>query len=219
MKIDRTVALLTIGGGTVMLTAIYVMGPMLYGLLAGGLQTFVMPSESMSPTLMVGDRFVAHAIVSADLKRGDIVVFNTQFGGRQVKYVKRVAALPGDIIELRNGVIWLNSAVIKQTQISTNEVDISGEKIMQTRLNERFPGENQTHEIFDNGKSVGDNFAPVKIPKSYVFMLGDNRDNSADSRFDNQFGGVGMVDTSEVFARVTKIYWSKDSRRIGKAIN
>ena len=85
-------------------------------------------------------------------------------------------------------------------------------------VRERLPGENGSHLIRDEGFSYGDDFAPVVVPPGHLFVLGDNRDNSADSRYPVADYGVGMVPLSSVIGQAKFIFWSRDRDRIGRTL-
>jgi signal peptidase I len=123
------------------------------------LEAFQVPSESMIPTLQVGDRFMANKFIYRFIepKRGDIIVFRSVEGGEE-DLVKRVVGLPGDEVTVQNGVLSLN-----------------GERQEEPYLNKRSP---------DSGF-----YGPTRVPEGHVFVIGDNRGNSRDSRF---FGPVPM---------------------------
>jgi signal peptidase I len=116
-------------------------------------EAFQVPSESMVPTLQVGDRFVANKFIYRfrEPEQGDIVVFKSVEGGDE-DLVKRVVAVAGDEVSDENGVLSVN-----------------GEPQEETYLNRRLP---------DNGS-----YGPTKVPEGYIFAMGDNRGNSRDSRF------------------------------------
>jgi signal peptidase I len=121
-----------------------------------GVRAFKIPSEGMLPTLEVGD-FIIAKLESGDSykdKRGDILVFKYPGDGKS-DYIKRVAALPGETIEIRN-----DTLLIDGTAIRDGWVQISGE----------------------SNRQVVPNFGPFMVPDETLFMLGDNLVNSADSR-------------------------------------
>jgi signal peptidase I len=123
------------------------------------LEAFQVPSESMVPTLEVGDRFMANKFIYRfhEPQRNDIVVFRSVEGGDE-DLVKRVVALPGDEVAVEDGVLYVN-----------------GEPQKESYVNKRLP---------DSGS-----YGPTKVPEGEVFVMGDNRGNSRDSRF---FGPVPM---------------------------
>ena len=116
------------------------------------LEAFYIPSESMVPTLLVGDRVFANKFIYrfAEPARGDIVVFEDVEGG-EADLIKRVVAVPGDRVRVNAGVLKVN-----------------GEFQEEPYVKPQFPN--------------GDIYGPEKVPEGHVFVMGDNRGNSADSR-------------------------------------
>ena len=110
------------------------------------------PTESMVPTLQVGDRVFVNKFIYrfAEPERGDIVVFESVNGGQE-DLIKRIVALPGDEIEVGNGVLLMN-------------------------------GEEQREPYLNGEMSFADSYGPTEVPEGHVFVMGDNRANSADSR-------------------------------------
>ena len=168
-------------------------------------QAFKIPSESMVKTLLVGDHLLAskfsygikipftHSYVykGSDPVKGDIIIFEYP-NDPSVDYIKRIIGAPGDTIEVRNKQLFRNGEPVKEGYIHFTEPD---------RI-----------------QPVRDNFGPVTVPADKYFVMGDNRDNSMDSRF------WGFVDRSAIRAKAWRIYWSwgglGDIRwdRIGKAV-
>src|SRR5918997_564110 len=116
------------------------------------LEAFRIPSESMVPTLLVGDRVFVNKFIYrfAEPERDDVVVFESVNGGEE-DLIKRIVAVAGDEIEVRNGTLLVN-----------------GEEQVEPYLNENL--------LFD------DSYEPTRVPEEHVFVMGDNRANSADSR-------------------------------------
>src|SRR5215471_320902 len=170
-------------------------------------EPFYVPSGSMEPTLLIGDALLASKFAygygTASLpmqinlpesgrifeeapKRGDVVVFRWP-GDRSQAWVKRVVGLPGDRIQMRQGQLFIND---RAAELKPNGV---------------------SHLIFkmrDNGPY--DNTEEVKVPAGHLFVLGDNRDNSADSRVPLRSGGVGLLPIDNLVGRADAVLGSWD---------
>ena len=160
--------------------------------------------------------------------RGDVVVFVPP-AHEQEDYVKRVIGLPGDTIELRGGHLILNGKAVPQAKIAPVAIPISANSPCR-HVSERGIGIGTSadqscaypafRETLPNGASytildqlpdsAGDNFAPVKVPEGQLFLMGDNRDDSLDSRFSTDEGGIGFVPMENVVGRGTTLFWSTD---------
>ncbi len=174
------------------------------------LQAYEIPSGSMEPTLLVGDHILANKLIYGlrmpdsifglkppglpygryllrfePIHRGDVVVFVYPRDPSE-DYIKRVIGIPGDVVEVKNGRVWLNGALM--------------------------PDPHAHFEVPDNERitaSVRDYFGPVTVPPGNLFMMGDNRDDSSDSRF------WGFAPMDNVEGRAMVIYWSWDGEENG----
>ncbi|MBM3306772.1 MAG: signal peptidase I [Candidatus Eisenbacteria bacterium] len=159
-------------------------------------QTFRIPSGSMEDTLLVGDFLIVNKFLYGikvpftdtrlpgirDPRYGDVVVFeypNPDARARKENYVKRVIGTPGDVVALRNNALFLN-----------------GERKEETFVKLKPP----TPRWAD--------FGPIKVPEGSLFMMGDNRNWSADSR------DWGFLDIGRVKGKAVMIYWSWDGRNV-----
>lgn len=173
-------------------------------------QAYKIPSGSMIPTLLVGDYLLVNKLsfgirnpIKDDFlyrwglpKRQEIVVF-TYPQDKKLDFIKRVIGLPGDTVEIINKKVFVNGKPLKEPYVQFTDKTIYPKEI-----------------------SPRDNFGPVKVPKGYIFVLGDNRDQSYDSRF------WGFVPIHSLKGKALIIYFSWDSEkgrirfsRIGNFIN
>jgi len=194
-------------------------------------EPFYVPSGSMEPTLLIGDALLAskypYGYSAASLpiqitlpetgrvfggmpKRGDVVVFRWP-GDRSQAWVKRVVGLPGDRIQMRQGQLFIDDhpASLKPDGIGQAEDDNGGVEPAY-RYIETLPG-GVSHAIFklhDNGRL--DNTPEVTVPPGRLFVMGDNRDNSADSRVPVRQGGVGSLPVDDLVGRADAVVGSWD---------
>jgi signal peptidase I len=175
------------------------------------------PTGSMKPTILEGDRVLVNKL-AYDLKVpftrihiakwnnpqcGDIVVFFSPHDGQRL--VKRVIGLPGDTIELRNNVLLLNGQPVEYKPLAEEVMtDLSpAERQGRVFALEELPG--QTHAVAGNPTaSARRSFAPQRVPEGHYFMMGDNRDDSFDSRY------YGSVKRKEIIGRATAVVLSFD---------
>jgi signal peptidase I len=158
-------------------------------------QAFKIPSGSMLPTLLIGDHILVNkfiygtrlpfsenrVLVLRKPERGDLIVFRYP-EDPQRDFIKRVIAVEGDIIEARNKKIFINGKLLNEPYIQHTDDLILPEEI-----------------------GPRDNFGPYYVPENRLFVMGDNRDQSHDSRY------WGYVDIEDVKGEAFIIYWSWDS--------
>jgi signal peptidase I len=211
---------------------------------------FYIPSESMMPTLLKGDRLVVSKypygwswvspsfhifphwqgrLFGKTPERGDIVIVTPP--GQSDDYIKRVIGLPGDTIEVRGGRLVINGKPVKSERrppamvpVDINVpcgIEFSGFQVRAADGNAycRLPIVRETlpngvsYDTIDLGQSAGDDYGPVKVPADHLFLMGDNRDRSADSRFDlgpPENGLGGPVPWENIGGRAEFITFSLD---------
>lgn len=148
------------------------------------IQAFRFPSGSMEPTLLIGDHILVDRRDAAkNPKRGDLIVF--QYPEDPAKdFIKRVVAVGGDQVEIKDKVLYVNSNEVKEPYVSHQEAN-----------------------MIPASQNPRDNYGPQVIPKDSYFVLGDNRDKSYDSRF------WGAVSKDKVKGTVKNLYWSWDKEK------
>jgi signal peptidase I len=152
-------------------------------------QAFKIPSSSMEDTFLTGDRIIALKFAYFNPigpKKGDVVVFKYP-EDTKLMFIKRCVGVPGDIVMIMNKTLYINGAVVKEEYVFHKD-----------------------EKIIDFSESVRDNFGPVKITKDNYFMLGDNRDYSADSRY------WGFVPRENICGKAWIIYWPPKRIRVIK---
>lgn len=173
-------------------------------------QAYKIPSGSMVPTLLIGDYLLVNKLaygiknpLKNDFlyfrrlpKRQEIVVFTYPLN-KKLDFIKRVIGLPGDTIQIINKKVYVNGKLLKESYVRFSD-----------------------SEIYPKEISPRDNYGPVKVPPKHIFVMGDNRDQSYDSRF------WGFVPIKYLKGKALIIYFSWDSKhfkvrfnRIGKIIN
>jgi signal peptidase I len=194
-------------------------------------EPFYVPSPSMEPTLLIGDAMLASKypygygaaslpihiafpetgrVFAALPKRGDVVVFRWP-GDRSQVWVKRVVGLPGERVQMRHGVLYIDgkATALKADGIGMTEGE-DGSSEPARRYIETLPG-GVSHTIFKTvDQNRLDDTPEVTVPKDRLFVMGDNRDNSADSRVPVSEGGVGLLPTDNLVGRVDAIVGSWD---------
>jgi signal peptidase I len=193
-------------------------------------EPYYVPSASMEPTLLIGDELLAlkfpYGYGSASLpapivlpdsgrmfgalpKRGDVVVFRWP-GNRAQVWVKRVIGLPGDRIAMRNGQVVINGEAAPLRRDGSGLAQTSQGDIQAARYVETLPGGRQ-HTIYKLAV-VGalDNLPETLVPPGSLFVMGDNRDDSADSRVPLRDGGVGLLPVDNLVGRVNVVVGSLD---------
>jgi signal peptidase I len=188
-------------------------------------QPFNIPSGSMKETLLVGDYlfvsklsygysryslpfgydYFSGRIFAAEPERGDVAVFKLP-RDNSTDYIKRVIGLPGDTIEMRSGQLFINgTAVPKVAKGSFATVDDDGMRIEIPTFTETLPN-GKSYTVLDAEQNgMFDNAGPFTVPDGHYFMMGDNRDNSTDSRAQR---AVGFVPFENLVGRAEIIFFS-----------
>jgi signal peptidase I len=186
-------------------------------------QAFFIPSSSMEPTLLVGDRIfvskfsygyskhsfpfslplINERVLFSEPERGDIIVFKTPENLR-IDYIKRLVGLPGDKIQMIDGILHINDIPVKRKKIRSETKLINNGQIRNVLVYEETLPNNVSYETFDMGNTRADNTSEIFIPEDSYFFMGDNRDNSKDSRF------VGSVPKNNLVGKAQIIFFATE---------
>jgi len=192
------------------------------------IQPFYIPSSSMEPTLLVGDRlFVTKysygyskhsfpfspAIINGRIfsslpKKGDVIVFKTPTDNR-TDYIKRLIGLPGDSIQFISGDIFLNNNQILKSRISKTDAIYCGKQTIEVNTYEEKLPNGKTHNTVYLKNYSFQNSDVFNVPEKHYFFLGDNRDCSKDSRY---LTSVGYVHEDNLVGKAQFIFFSSDFR-------
>jgi len=187
-------------------------------------EPFNIPSGSMIPTLLVGDYLfvskfsygysrhslplslplIPGRILYSEPKRGDVVVFKLPTDNT-TDYIKRIMGLPGDTIQVKDGIVYINGEPVKRRQIEDyRDEDRYGRPADVKQYIETLPNgvEHRILEISDDQSN--DNTGVYRVPEGHFFAMGDNRDNSVDSRF----ARVGFIPKENLVGRAEVIFYS-----------
>jgi len=219
---------------------------------------FNIPSESMQPRLLIGDYLLVSKwsygysnysvafglpiipgrIFASQPERGDVVVFKAPPTQRD-DYIKRVIGLPGDVIQMKDGVLYINDVAVKKERIADFVIPVTpnmkdaaalegnpfscwrpdyeeaakggGTQCRYPRYRETLPG-GKTYEILDLAPNMdGDDIEAEMVPEEHIFLMGDNRDRSADSRFPATEGvAIGIVPQKNLVGRAMVTVFATD---------
>jgi signal peptidase I len=165
-------------------------------------QAYNIPSGSMKPTLLVGDFILVNKLVYrfSEPQRGDIVVFKYPIDPN-IDFIKRIIALPGEEVEVRNNQVFINGKPLPLIEVGRGEENGVRKVIYEEVLPEGKKHKVQFYEDFPFSKR---DFGPVVVPPNHYFVMGDNRDNSEDSRY------WGFVPRENIVGKAFVIYFSGD---------
>ena len=191
-------------------------------------EPYTVPSPSMVPTLLVGDELIGSKFAYGYGKysspiglmpdftgrlfdrapeRGDVVVFRLPRDPSQT-YVKRLIGLPGDRVQMREGRLYINDKLVPRRQVGAYE----GNTLYVESLPASGDG-TRDHEILEVSDTQAHDETPVfVVPDRHYFMMGDNRDDSLDSRIAAADGGVGFVPEENLVARADRLLLSRDTK-------
>lgn len=162
-------------------------------------QPFNVPSEAMIPTVKVGDYFLASkfAYNSKEPARGDLVVFH----GLGVTLFKRIVGLPGEHIQMKNGILYINDTEVPRKRVADFQMSCDEPYCAVTQYLETLPSGASYHVIALNPAGPANNTSVFNVPSNAYFVLGDNRDNSADSR-----NSLGYISREQIFGKLAYRY-------------
>ena len=214
-------------------------------------QPFYIPSGSMKDTLLVGDFLFVNKmaygyskyscpfslcpipgrILGSEPVRGDVVVFRHPGTGQD--FIKRLIGMPGDTVQVRDGVVYINDAIVPQEPAGifsevkenqgpqrreprcANDPVGTGGVCEKPRATETLPN-GVKHDVLNIVDAAGmpDNTPVYSVPEGHYFFMGDNRDDSLDSRFPLTAGGVGMLPAEYLIGRADRIIFSSAGRSL-----
>ncbi len=193
------------------------------------IQPFYIPSSSMEPNLLVGDRlfvtkysygYSKHSfpfspplfegrLLFKEPERGDVVVFKTPADNR-TDYIKRLIALPGDQVQFIDSNLFINNSEVLKTKLSTTDIIYCGSKTIDVITFEEILANGKRHNTVYSKNYTFNNSDKFIVPDDHYFFLGDNRDCSKDSRF---LTSVGYVHKDNLVGKAQFIFFSSDKSK------
>jgi signal peptidase I len=212
-------------------------------------QPFWIPSGSMKDTLLIGDFLfvnkmaygysrhscpfsmcpISGRVLGSEPERGDVIVFRHPVNGAD--FIKRVVGLPGDKVQMKGGVLFIDDQAVKMEPVapfeevkdrqgsagnlprcSNDPVGLGG-TCLKDRFIETLPN-GTSHSVLNILDGRGDDTPAFVVPEGNYFFMGDNRDNSQDSRFTQATGGVGMVPFEYLIGRADRVVFSSAGQRM-----
>jgi signal peptidase I len=175
------------------------------------------PSSSMRPSLLEGDVVFVNRLAfdlkvpltdtilthTGEPRRGDVVTFSSPKDGTRL--IKRLVALPGDVVEMRNEVLIINGRQAQYDAVQQVMEPAGKGEVPALRISERLDGHARRVQFIPLINSPARSFGPVTVPPGEYMMLGDNRDNSADSRY------IGFVPRKLLIGRAERVLVSADT--------
>ncbi|MGG3891492.1 signal peptidase I [Metabacillus fastidiosus] len=140
-------------------------------------EPYLVRGESMNSTLEDGERLFVNKTVKfiGEIEKGDIIIID----GENERYVKRVLGLPGDILQAKNGILFINKKEVNEPYLKENE-----------------------KKAAEAGQLLTDDFGPVEVPENEIFVMGDNRTNSLDSR-----NGLGLINKKRIIGKSEFVFF------------
>ncbi len=180
---------------------------------ANYMEAFRIAADSMVPNLLLSDRILANKLAyeSTDPRKGDIVLFVNPNNRHGCRFIKRIVALAGDTVEIKENQLYINDQKLQRQQITQAQLAAENKNIGGKIYYEINNGSKYKISLIPSKEPPVTDFAQITVPPGYCFVLGDNRNNSNDSR---HFGPVPLAD---IKARVDYLYCPvKDWSRFGK---
>jgi signal peptidase I len=189
-------------------------------------QPFTIPSSSMKPNLLIGDYLIVSKfsygysknsipfspplfsgrIFARSPERGDVIVFKTPAAGHK-DLIKRLIGLPGDVIQVRGGVLFVNGQELKRQAVGEGEAMACPNRAVPVRyLETNTVG--RSYITYDCGPGQLDDTGEFVVPEGNYFFMGDNRDNSWDSRVSPDLNGVGFVPAENLVGKAETVLFS-----------